>query len=54
MVSKQQILDSLYSLEHEVNPSVIEFFVSRLLRKLGEASAGVSIRVLRGLGYRLS
>ncbi len=53
VVSKQQMLDSLYSWEHEASPSVIEVFVSRLRRKLDEASAGVSIRVLRGLGYRL-
>ncbi|MEI7612558.1 MAG: response regulator transcription factor [Betaproteobacteria bacterium] len=53
VVSKQQMLDSLYSWEHETSPSVIEVFVSRLRRKLDEANAGVSIRVLRGLGYRL-
>jgi DNA-binding response OmpR family regulator len=53
VVSKQQMLDSLYSWENETSPSVIEVFVSRLRRKLDEASAGVSIRVLRGLGYRL-
>jgi DNA-binding response OmpR family regulator len=53
VVSKQQMLDSLYSWENETSPSVIEVFVSRLRRKLDEAGAGVSIRVLRGLGYRL-
>ena len=53
VVSKQQMLDSLYSWEHETSPSVIEVFVSRLRRKLDDANAGVSIRVLRGLGYRL-
>jgi len=53
VVSKPQMVESLYSWEHEANPSVIEVFVSRLRRKLDEANAGVSIRVLRGLGYRL-
>jgi len=53
VVSKPQMLESLYSWEHETNPSVIEVFVSRLRRKLDEANAGVGIRVLRGLGYRL-
>ena len=53
VVSKQQMLDSLYSWENETSPSAIEVFVSRLRRKLDEAGAGVSIRVLRGLGYRL-
>lgn len=53
VVSKQQLLDSLYGWGDEVNPSAIEVFVSRLRRKLGEAEAGVGIRALRGLGYRL-
>ena len=53
VVSKSQMLESLYSWENETNPSVIEVFVSRLRRKLDEANAGVCIRVLRGLGYRL-
>ncbi|WP_256843730.1 helix-turn-helix domain-containing protein [Pseudomonas aeruginosa] len=33
--------------------SVIEVHVSRLRRKLEQARAGVGIRMLRGLGYRL-
>jgi len=32
---------------------VIEVHVSRLRRKLEQARAGVGIRMLRGLGYRL-
>ncbi len=53
VVSKQQIFENLYSWQQDANPSAIEVFVSRLRRKLDEADAGVSIRVLRGLGYRL-
>jgi DNA-binding response OmpR family regulator len=53
IVSKQQLLDSIYTDAHETNPAVVEVFVSRLRRKLEEANAGVGIRVLRGLGYRL-
>ncbi|MEI7432372.1 MAG: response regulator transcription factor [Betaproteobacteria bacterium] len=53
VVSKQQMLESLYSWEQETNPSVIEVFISRLRRKLDDTNAGVNIRVLRGLGYRL-
>jgi DNA-binding response OmpR family regulator len=53
VVSKQQMVESLYTWESEANPSAIEVFVSRLRRKLDEAGAGVGIRVLRGLGYRL-
>lgn len=53
VVSKQQIMESLYDWNADANPSAVEVFVSRLRRKLDEARAGVSIRVLRGLGYRL-
>ena len=53
VVSKQQIIESLYTWEHDVNPAAIEVFISRLRKKFDEAGAGVGIRVLRGLGYRL-
>jgi DNA-binding response OmpR family regulator len=53
IVSKQQLMESMYTSAEDANPSVIEVFVSRLRRKLDEAGAGVGIRVLRGLGYRL-
>lgn len=53
VVSKQSMVESLYSWDQEANPSAIEVFVSRLRRKLDEAGAGVHVRVLRGLGYRL-
>ncbi len=53
VVSKQAMVEHLYSWEREANPSVVEVFVSRLRRKLDEAGAGIGIRALRGLGYRL-
>lgn len=53
VVSKQSMVESLYSWDQEANPSAIEVFISRLRRKLDEAGAGVHVRVLRGLGYRL-
>ena len=53
VVSKSQLLDSVYEQSEDPNPSMIEVFVSRLRRKLNAAQAGVQIRVLRGLGYRL-
>lgn len=53
VISKQQMVESLYSWEDAINPSAIEVFISRLRRKLEEAGADVGIRVLRGLGYRL-
>jgi DNA-binding response OmpR family regulator len=53
VVSKRQLLDSIYPDAYETNPAVVEVYISRLRRKLEEANAGVGIRVLRGLGYRL-
>src|SRR5690606_14337907 len=53
IVSKHQMLESLYDYRDEVSPSVIESFISRLRGKLAEAGGGVMIRVVRGLGYRL-
>ena len=53
VVSKQQIVESIYDWSAEANPTAVEVFVSRLRRKLEDADAKVSIRVLRGLGYRL-
>ncbi|MET0963777.1 MAG: response regulator transcription factor [Noviherbaspirillum sp.] len=53
VVSKSQLIDSLYEQGEGPNPSMIEVFVSRLRRKLNEAQAQVHIRALRGLGYRL-
>jgi two-component system, OmpR family, response regulator len=53
VVSKQQLFESMYHWDGEVSLSAVEVFVSRVRRKLDEAGAGVHIRVLRGLGYRL-
>lgn len=53
VVSKSQFVDSIYDHADDPNPAMIEVFVSRLRRKLGEAGSTVLIRALRGLGYRL-
>lgn len=53
VVSKEQMIESLYTWDQEASPTMIEVFVSRLRRKLEGANAGVEIRALRGLGYRL-
>ncbi|WP_300618444.1 response regulator transcription factor [Dokdonella sp.] len=53
VVGKQQLFDAIYTWEADANLSVIEVHVSRLRRKLETASAGVVVRMLRGLGYRL-
>jgi DNA-binding response OmpR family regulator len=53
VVSKHQMLEALYNWDQHANPTIVEVFVSRLRRKLADAGAVVSIRALRGLGYRL-
>ena len=50
-LSKQEILDRVFSDEHDVQPDVVEVLVHRLRKRL-QAST-VSIRTLRGLGYVL-
>lgn len=51
IVSKEQIMQSLYSWDDEITPNAIEKFVSRLRVKL--EPGGISIRTVRGLGYYL-
>jgi len=51
VVSKEQILEQLYSYDRGVSHNAIEVYVHRLRRKL--EPAGVSIRTIRGLGYLL-
>lgn len=49
VVSKQQLLDSLYGTGADVDEPVVEVYVSRLRKKLRRH--GVEIAVQRGLGY---
>ncbi|QWT45041.1 response regulator [Azospira inquinata] len=51
IVSKEQIMQSLYSWDEDITPNAIEKFISRLRAKL--EPGGISIRTVRGLGYYL-
>lgn len=51
IVSKDQIMQSLYGWEDEITPNAVEKFISRLRMKL--EPAGITIRTVRGLGYFL-
>ncbi len=53
VVSKQRLYDALYDWHADTGLSVIEVHISRVRRKLEAAHAGVGVRALRGLGYRL-
>jgi two-component system OmpR family response regulator len=49
VVTKQQIVEHLYSWEENASPNSVEVFVYRLRRKL--EGSGVDIRTVRGMGY---
>ena len=51
VVSKQVLFDAVFPAETDSAPNALEVHVSRLRHKL--ARAGVTIRSVRGLGYRL-
>ncbi|MBI4740476.1 MAG: response regulator transcription factor [Betaproteobacteria bacterium] len=51
IVSKEQIMETLYSWDDEITPNAVEKFISRLRVKLEPAD--VVIRTVRGLGYYL-
>ena len=50
-LSKQEILDRVFSDEQEVNPEAVEVLVHRLRKRLARST--VHITTLRGLGYVL-
>ena len=49
VVSKEQLLERLYSYAEEASSNAIEVYIHRLRKKI--ESAGVTIRTIRGLGY---
>ena len=51
VVSKQKLFDTVFTFESDAAPNALEVQVSRLRQKL--KAAGVTIRALRGLGYRI-
>jgi two-component system, OmpR family, response regulator len=51
VVSKEQLVEHLYSFNEEVGMNAIEVYVHRLRKKI--EGAGVTIRTVRGLGYLL-
>jgi DNA-binding response OmpR family regulator len=53
-LSRQQILDYVWSYDRAVQPSMVDVYVSYLRRKLREAGRSDPIETVRGVGYRLT
>jgi DNA-binding response OmpR family regulator len=51
VVAKRKLADSLSRWDKEITDNAIEIYVSRVRQKL--ANSGVTIRTVRGIGYRL-
>jgi two-component system OmpR family response regulator len=51
VVSKEQLLEQLYSYDKEVSHNTIEVYVHRLRKKI--IGAGISVRTLYGRGYMI-
>ena len=54
LLSRQQLLDAVWSYDAEVQPSAVEVYVSYLRRKLHIAQQPDPITTVRGSGYRLT
>ena len=54
VVQRGHIEAELYGLDVEVSANALDALVSRLRRRLEEEDAGVEIRTVRGVGYRLA
>jgi two-component system OmpR family response regulator len=53
VLTRQQILDYVWSYQNEVQPSMVEVYVSYLRKKLDQPGRRDPIQTVRGVGYRL-
>lgn len=54
VVTKTEILGSVWDFEFEGDPNIVEVYVRRLRRKIDEPFDRVTIDTIRGAGYRLA
>lgn len=52
-LNRQQILDYVWSYEREVQPSMVDVYISYLRKKLDQPGLPDPIETVRGVGYRL-
>ena len=54
VLSKAEILDGVWEIDFAGDPNVVEVYIARLRRKLGEPRRVAVIETVRGAGYRLA
>ncbi len=52
-LTREQILDYVWSYDHDVQPSLVDVYISYLRRKLDLSGRADPIHTVRGVGYRL-
>jgi len=52
-LSRQQIMDYVWSYQGEVQPTMVDVYISYLRTKLNQPGLADPIQTVRGLGYRL-
>ncbi|GIW91466.1 MAG: DNA-binding response regulator [Pirellulaceae bacterium] len=52
-LTRQQILDYVWSFEHDVQPQMVDVYISYLRRKLNAPGETDPVLTIRGIGYRL-
>lgn len=53
MVSRQTLVEEIYGLGEDVQPTILNLLVLRLRKRLDELEAGVQIHTARGVGYMI-
>lgn len=53
VVPREILMESVFSFNDQVQPNALDLHISRLRHKLNEASSGLKISVIRGVGYFL-
>ena len=53
VVPREIILDRIWGLEHEITSNNIDSYMKILRKKLSDVDGSISIKTVRGIGYRL-
>jgi two-component system OmpR family response regulator len=54
VLTRLQLIESAWDLAYENRSNVVDVYIRRLRRKLGEPFGAATIETVRGAGYRLS